>query len=148
MKKSFVNTHRTVPIKSRISFLQLILGCYFPSHIVSTTINGVVMAYGRHGFTLFHKTAFLTRTLLPRILEIKERQGRSYQVTAVETESKAGRTLPPDAQSTWPTGNVLGRNAVAAFFKVWEEAYVKVHSQKRDEKMEEAVLGNSMPEKF
>lgn len=100
LKKGFVNTHRTVPIKRRISFLQLVLRCYFPSHIVSTTINSVVMAYGRHGFTLFHKAAFLTRALPPRILEIKERQGRSYQVTAVETESKAGRTLPPDAKST------------------------------------------------
>lgn len=42
----------------------------------------------------------------------------------------------------WRTGNVLGRNEVVAFFKVWEEAYVKVHSQKGDEKMEGVVLGN------
>lgn len=53
------------------------------------------------------KAAFLTRTLLPRILEIKARQGRSNQVTAIETENKAERTFSPDAQSSWRTGNVL-----------------------------------------
>lgn len=37
---------------------------------------------------------------------------------------------------------MLGRKEVAAFFKVWEEAYVKVHSQKGNEKMEEVVLRN------
>lgn len=137
-KMDFANTQRTVLVKNRVSFLQLTLWCYFPSHIVSTTTNSLVMGYGRHGiyFTLFHKAAFLSRTLLPRILEIKARQGRSNQVAAVETGSKAGRTFPPDAQSSWRTGNVLGRNEVGASLKVWEEAYVMVHSQKGAEKME------------
>lgn len=43
---------------------------------------------------------------------------------------------------------MLGRNEVVTFFKMWEEPYVKVHSQKWDEKMVGAVLGTNMPESF
>lgn len=82
--------------RPELLFLQLIVRCYFPSHMEGTAINSVIMGYGRHRihFTVFHKAAFLTRTLLPRALEIKGRQGRSNQVAAVETGTKAGRTFP------------------------------------------------------
>jgi len=45
LKKCFTNIRRTVPVKNLVSLLQLMLPHYFPPHVMSTTINIVVMVY-------------------------------------------------------------------------------------------------------
>jgi len=57
-------------------------------------------------------------------------------------KTKLGGLFLLEALCRWRTGNVPGRNELVTFLKVWEEAYAKVYSQKRDEKMEGVVLGN------